>query len=236
MRKLFNLDNPFMQFMSRIADYFIVNLFMVLLSFPIITMGAAMTAGNKVMQDFQFDNEQPVVRSFFKSFARNFKQSTIVWLVVVLVALFLFGDMILVYAYVNGVFKLVMFALLGSASIMVLGTALFAFSLIARYENTLKQQLRNSVLLAIGHLPKTILLLLLYATPILLCILPEGEVATARMLATVMLVFSIFGFSLLANLQTHLLKPIFIKLEEKSKEPQQIEDTPAEEENQKVAP
>ena len=224
MRKFFNPDNPYMQFLARITDYFIVNLFMVLLSFPIITFGAAMTAGNKVMQDFQLDNEQPVVRSFFRSFARNFKQSTIVWLLVLLVALFLFGDLILVYVYINGIFKLIMFALLGSACIVVLGAALYAFSMIARYENTLKQHLRNSILLAIGYLPKTILLLALYAAPVLLCILPEEQDAIARMLATVMLVFSLFGFSLLVNLQTRLLKPILTKLEAAPATPQQVED------------
>lgn len=234
MRKLFNPDNPFMQFLTRIADYFIVNFFVVLLSFPIITMGAAITAANKVMQDFQFDNEQPVMRSFFKSFAQNFKQSTLVWLLVLLAALLLFGDLILVYVYVGGYFKLIMFALLGSACIVVLGAAFYAFSLIARYENTLKQHLRNSVLLAIGHLPKTILILLLYASPILLCLLPEGEEALARTLATVMVVFSIFGFSLLVHLQTRLLKPVLMKLEEKPEELPQIEDSSSEGENQEV--
>ncbi len=224
-----------MQFMTRIADYFIVNLFMVLLSFPIITFGAAITAGNKVMQDFQFDNEQPIVRSFFKSFARNFKQSTIVWLIVLLVALLLFGELILVYVYIGGTFKLIMFALLGSACIVVLGAALYAFSLIARYENTLKQHMRNSVLLAIGHLPKTILILLLYAAPVLLCILPEGEDAIARTLATVTLVLSVFGFSLLVHLQARLMKPILMKLEENPEESQQVEAVPAEE-DQGVTP
>ena len=237
MRKLLSLDNPFVQFMERIWDYCVINLLIALLSFPVITLGAAFTAGQKVMQDFMFDNEQPIVRSFFRSFARNFKQSTIVWLFALLAIGFFAFDAVLIYVFVGSALYLPFYLLLGSIAVVVFGSALYAFSLIARYENTLKQHLRNSVLLAIGYLPRTVVMVFFYILPILLCVL-SGVVdidAGMQMLATVTLVFVFFGFSILSFLQARLMKPVLMKLEKTPEDSQQTEDILTESEQQEIS-
>lgn len=236
MRKFFNPESPFMQFMARIADYFIINIFMVLCSLPIVTMGAAITATHKVMQNFQFDNDSPVARSFFRSFIQNFKQATVVWLLTLLAAVSLAGDALLVYLYAGELLALPLYVLVGSGVVVLLGAASYAFSLIARYENTLKQHLRNSILLAIGHLPKTVVMVALYALPVLLCLAPETTDAKLDMLTTVTLSFSFFGFTLLFYLQARLMKPVLVMLERKPEETQQIEDVSSEDAPQEIAP
>ncbi len=235
MRRFFNPESPFMLFMARIADYFMVNIFMVLCSFPIVTLGAAFTAAHKVMQDIQFDNEQPIVRSFFRSFAQNFKQSTIVWLLTLLAAASLAGDALLIYLYAGETFALPLYVLVGSVSVVVLGSASYAFSLIARYDNTLKQHLRNSLLLSIGHLPKTVVMVALYAVPVLLCLAPETSNAKLDMLTTITLVFCFFGFSLLIYLQARLMKPVLVMLETKAEHAQLIEDASADDVPHEIA-
>ena len=44
MKSLFNLDNPVMQFLSRVADIMLLNMLTLVCSLPIITAGAALSA------------------------------------------------------------------------------------------------------------------------------------------------------------------------------------------------
>lgn len=210
--KIFSLDSPFFQFMEKVADYFIVNILTALLFLPVITGGAAITAAHKVMQNFASKNEQPIVRTYFKTFAAEFKQSTIVWLIVLGILGLLVGNIFLVYLNFSGNLAFFLYLALGIASVVFLGTAAFAFPMIARYENTLKQHLRNSLLLAIGNLPKTILMLALYAIPVAIL------VASVQIFFNTLFIWLLFGIALIINLETRIIFPIFQKLEDVSEE------------------
>ena len=51
-----------------------------------------MTALNYVVLKMVKNEEGYLTRSFFKSFKENFKQSTIIWLIMMVVGLLLYGD------------------------------------------------------------------------------------------------------------------------------------------------
>ena len=44
LRGLFDLDNPLMRFLSKVADLLVLNLLFLVCSIPVFTIGASMTA------------------------------------------------------------------------------------------------------------------------------------------------------------------------------------------------
>ena len=73
--KLFNADNPFNRFMSRVFDIITVNLLWLLLSLPVITIGASSIALYTMTLRMVRDEEGSLVKGFFKAFRDNFRQS-----------------------------------------------------------------------------------------------------------------------------------------------------------------
>ncbi len=217
MGKLFDLDNPFFQIMERVADFFILNILTVLCSIPLLTVGAALTAHHKVMQNLVMDFEQPVCKSYFGAFAGNFKQATLLWLITAVVIALIAADAFLIYLYLDGL-ALMLYVLLGVVSVIALGAACYGFALIARYENTLKQHLRNSIVLAVGNLPRTVLMLLLCA------IVPVLVLLSLDLSFNLLLILGTFGISLIVYAHTLILKPVFRMLEQANEEDDGPED------------
>ena len=206
MGKLFSLDSPFFRAMERVADFFILNILTILCSMPVFTAGAALTAHHKVMQSFVMDEEQSICKTYFRAFASNFKQATALWMITVALIAFFVVDIILIYLYLDGL-QLLLYALLAAIGVVAFGTACYAFPLIARYENSLKVHLHNSLVLAVGNLPRTVLMLLVYGIPLILAVF-----SLALFLNTLIL-WATFGFSIIIFLQAQIIKPVFVMLE-----------------------
>lgn len=210
MGKIFDLNSPFFRFMERVGDFIIVNILTILCSIPLVTAGAALTAHHKVMQNMVMDFDQPILKSYFRAFAKNFKQATAMWLITAAVLALAAFDIFLVYLYLDGI-AMMLYVLLGIISAIACGASCYAFALIARYENTFKQHLKNSVILAVGNLPKTLLLLLVG-------VLAVGVVVLSFFTSLNILLIMVFiGISLVVYTQTLILKPIFGMLEQTSK-------------------
>ena len=95
--KFLNIDSPFMQFLGKAADLMWVNILCLLLCLPIFTAGAALTAMHYVCLKIVRDEECYITKAFFKSFKENFVQSTLEW-IIMLVMIFIFaGDFYLFY-------------------------------------------------------------------------------------------------------------------------------------------
>ena len=95
MGKIFDLDSPVMRFLSRMADLMILNLLMTVCCLPVFTIGAANTAMHYVMLKMVRGEEGYIVKDFFKSFKMNFKQATVIWLIMILFILVFAGDYII---------------------------------------------------------------------------------------------------------------------------------------------
>ena len=85
MGRLFNMDNPFFRFMGKMVDVLWLNIIWLVFSLPIVTIGASTTAMICVMMKVVRDREGYIWRDFWKSFKINFKQSTIMWIGIILV-------------------------------------------------------------------------------------------------------------------------------------------------------
>lgn len=97
-------NQPLSRFFSRMADLFILSLFWLATSWPIVTIGASTTALFYVCFRMWRREEGGLWKTYIKSFKENFKQATFIWLLY----LFLVLDVCLIgYSlYQNGVFQL----------------------------------------------------------------------------------------------------------------------------------
>lgn len=164
MGKLFDLDSPIMRFLSRMADMIILNILMMICCIPIITVGAAYTAMHYVLLKMVRDEEGYLIRGFFKSFVQNFKQATVIWLFMLLVILVFAGDWLIFRASAD-TFPRALVIGVAAIGIIVLMVAVYVFPLLARFDNSIKNTVHNATLLALGNLPKTLLMIVIYAMP-----------------------------------------------------------------------
>ena len=207
MHNLFHYENPFIQFLVRVGDLMILNLLFILCSLPVVTLGASLTAMHRVTQNMLFEQEEPIIKSFFRAFRQNFKQSTLAWLVELVVIVSLACDVLLVMAYFDGGLAKAMYILVAVLAILVAGVFSYLMPLIARYENGTRQQVNNAVVLAIIKLPKTLLLMLLNLLPVILLLI------SVPVFVQTLIFWVIIGFAFVSFLTSSILKPVFQQLE-----------------------
>lgn len=210
MKNFFNLENPVIQFLARVGDLMCMNALFLICSIPIFTIGASAAALHKVTQEIACDEDQGILKTFFKAFRSNFKQATVSWLLVLVFFAGIGCNLLLVQTFCTGTLSMVLRCLLGAASILVLAEASFLFPLIVRYDNTLREHAVNAGILAVVKLPRTIALVLLNLLPVLIFMIsPKTFLET--------LVFWLaLGFGFSSYLGSILLVPVFKELENPS--------------------
>lgn len=207
MRGIFNLDSPVMQFLSRMADLMILNILFIVCSLPVITIGASLAAMHRVTQNMVFEQGEGVAKAFFRAFRQNFRQATIVWLAALVLAASLICDFFLIMANLGGSTANVMYGVLVILAVLVFGVFSYIMPLIARYENTLRQQLTNALVLTLIKLPKTLLLIVLNLLPVILFL------AVPPIFAQSLILWVLLGFALMSFLGSCLLKKVFREME-----------------------
>ena len=212
MNRILDRNNSFFMTLERMANFCILNVLTLFCCVPIITAGASITAGYKVMQCFLIDGEQPIVKTFFQSFRSNFWQSTGLWLIALFILTFLGFDVMIVYLHFQQGMNIVMYIILGIIGFMVLGTVAYAFALIARYENTFRGHFDNALYLVFRMLPRTFAMVVLAVSPVLIFVCsPVVFIFTLPL-------WVLIGVSSIVYLETRLLMPVFALLEEDSEE------------------
>ena len=169
--KLFNLDSPVMVFLTKVANLMILNLLTIICCIPIITVGPAVTALYYVTIKMARGDEPYIVKSYFKSFKDNFKQATILWSVMLALIIVLILDWEVVVLMMSGTGAKIMKVVLGVVTIFFVMTALYIFPVLSRFENTIKQTVKNAFLISIMSLPKTVVIILIHLLPLGLLLL-----------------------------------------------------------------
>lgn len=177
----FHSDNPFFKMVGKMLDCAWASLLWFVCSIPIFTIGASTTAlyytANKCLR-----NDRGYVASeFFAAFRSNFKQSTIVWLII-----------LVIYAVsVIDFFIMKLFAAAGEAIgslsvvfvvfvLFVMMWSFYVFPYIARFANTTKNVCRITIYMALSNFPWTMALtvlflgmcLVLYTAPLTALLMP----------------------------------------------------------------
>lgn len=169
MGKVFNIDSPVMNFLGRVADLMWLNVLTLIFCIPVITAGASLTAMNYVLLKIVRKEEGYITKSFFKSFKQNFKQATVCWLIMLAVIGIIYVDY-RVIGQTEGNFRTVMFIMVVAASLVAAFAGVYVFPVLSRYDNTVVNTFKNSFLLSIVNVPKTIafIVILLVSTVLML--------------------------------------------------------------------
>lgn len=207
MGRFFNLDSPLMQFLSKMADLMILNVITLLLCIPIITAGDAVCALYYMTIKMVKGEECYIIRGYFKSFRDNFRQATILWIISILLGLILAGDF-LILRNTSFSFGDVMMVLIMVVAIIYLFTMIYLFPVLSRFENSVKNTIKNSFLMSVLNLPKTILLFLINLAPVVLLLVTFQAMPFLIM----------FGFSVPAYVCSMLFVKIFKRFEPEEEE------------------
>lgn len=201
MEALFSPDSTFMKAMSRIGDLLMLNFFFLITSLPVFTIGASVTALYTVCFRLGTDRESGVIRSYFRAFRDNFKQGTILWLIVLLCGVTALMNTLVFYA-MSGMLRyaFVLFAIL---FVLVLLTAGYLFPLLSQFSNDIPSTLKNALILSMGYLPRSVVIAGLNVFPFVLM----GFNLYAFLKAG--FVWAALYFSAAAYANTLLLKKVF---------------------------
>lgn len=170
MGRLFSLDSPVMIFLSRVADLLLLNLLVLIMCIPVITIGAAFTGMHYVLLKMARNEEGYIIQPFFKSFKENFKQATIVWLIILVFFTIFIVDILIINN--SGIqFAAWLGIVLIAVGILAIMTIIYIFPLIARFRNTIRGTFKNALFMSILSFPKTILMIVIYIIPIVIIFL-----------------------------------------------------------------
>ncbi|MFQ9985021.1 MAG: YesL family protein [Lachnospiraceae bacterium] len=167
MNSFFNYDGPFFTVLNRISDLIILNLLYVLCCIPIVTIGAATTALYYVTIKMSQNEDAYIARSFFKAFRQNFRQSTIIWLIMLLFGAVVAVDLYCVF-YVDFGFNDFALPIVFLLTLIYLMLLVFLFPLQCKFENKIKYTFKNALILSLRHLPFTVLFIACLVGEILL--------------------------------------------------------------------
>ncbi len=195
MGGLFNMDGPFYKLGTLIFDMLLLNLIWLIFSLPIFTIGASTTALFYVCGKKVNSKDGYLFKDFWKSFKMNFKQSTIVWLIIMLVGFILYIDFksINLMEGLNKYF----FVLLLVVGFETLITIIYIFPVLSKFYIKTSNLIRTSFFMANKHLLTTISCILLIFLDVFLVIKVSF--------------FMLFMFSAYAYSVSFLFKRVFDK-------------------------
>lgn len=183
----FNLDNAFFTALGKLIDSVWVSILWIVCCIPVITIGASTSALYYTVHKSIRSSRGYTTRNFFSAFKNSFKQATLSWLVWLVVTLVLAADSLIMWEVLQsgnamGIFFYFFLVVIVFAVIW----AAYIFPYAARFENTAKITLKNSLLFAVCYPHWSLLLFLIIAVgvflawllPFLVIILPAVEFLT----------------------------------------------------------
>lgn len=203
MEKFFDSNNPLMVFLSRLVDLAVLNILTVCTSVLIVTAGGAMTAMNNVLLHLVRGDETYVTRMFWTSFKKNFRQGIPEGLLVLAASVITFVDIWALHGSDSKAATLVMIMITIIAMFLAV-TFVYMFALQSRYENTVRGTIANAFRLAIGNLPKTAAMIVIWLVWVLILVYLHRAAPAF---------FMIYGLTLPGYLCAMLYNGVFNNLE-----------------------
>ena len=160
---MFSPDSKFMEIFGRITDLVLLNLLFMITCLPIFTIGAATTALYTMCFQLMREEYSGIIKTYFKAFRDNFKQATLLWMLLVLII----GPGLYYFYVLFSLDSLLrylgfLFVILGLLSAM---TASYVFPWISQFENNTAQALRNALILSVSRLPRSAAILVINLMP-----------------------------------------------------------------------
>ena len=163
MNHLFNLDGPVLQFINKIVYSVYLNILWFLCFIPVITVGASTTALFYVTLKIAKNEEGNITKAFFHSFRQNFRQGTLIWLILLAAGIILGVDgYVLYHMRFENLFWTLCTAVFCVAAIAYAIVLMYIFPLLARFDNTTGAMFKNALFIGVRFLFCTVLMAAVY--------------------------------------------------------------------------
>ena len=204
MNHLINPENPVFSFITKVTYSAYLNILWFLCCLPVVTAGASTAALYYVTLKMAKNEEGNLTKSFFHSFRQNFKQGTVIGLILLALGILLGADgYVLYHIHFSNAFWTVITAIFFVAAAAYFIILLYIFPLLARFKNTTAAMFKNSVILGMRFLLCTVLMAAIH-------------VFMAFLIIRIFTPAIIFGEGLCALLSSYLLANILLLCQEQS--------------------
>ena len=184
--------------LTHIFDFILLNILWLLTSIPIVTLGTATAALYSVMMSVVEKKEGYIIKDYWKAFCRNFKQSTVVWIPLLFLGACLWFDLTLI-GVVPGLFRQIGTVVLGAVLIFYFMECIFVFPLIAKFENSTGNMIKNALLIPVSRLPYALMILFMTGAAIIVTFLNQRTIMIGAV------IWSAIGVSVLSYANSLLL-------------------------------
>ena len=152
-----NNDSPIFVFIHNLVDFVVLNVLFLLLCLPIFTIGASLTALHSITLKEARGEGPAMLRGFLSAFKANIRRATPMFLIYAAAGGIL--SFSAVFWFNVGGFGFVVAALMAVGFIALLLSFLYAFALLARFENSAKATMLNGLYIAATNIGHTLALL-----------------------------------------------------------------------------
>ncbi len=215
---IFKYDSPLMSFLNTVFDLMFLNILCFVCCIPIITIGPALAAKYDVAMRIVRKEEPTIFRPFFRAFKNNFKQSIIIWSVLLVACFLLFIDWNWIFQ--NGIGNVSPFYLMAAiiTTLIVSFIIMTIFPIIARFQVTIKEAFKTSVLFSMVYFLGLLSVSIISVFSVYLCIKYMRFLPLVVVVSHVIIVFCL----------CLILVRGFSRLEEKYADPESSEEDEAE--------
>ena len=170
-RNLLRPDSGLMITMSQLTDTIFLSLFWILGCLPVVTIGASCAALYDAAYRGFRQGEKHSWQRFWRVFRENWKGGLVPTVLFLILLSLLVRGLVLVWnAAAMGEISWMLFSAAALLGILALGILSLTFPILSRFENSLGVLLKNTVLLGIAYLPRTLALGIVNAAAIFLCV------------------------------------------------------------------
>ncbi len=194
----FNVESSLYRITTLLSQFIFLNILYLICCLPIITIGTATSALFEVTTRYADQESGYLVKDFFFALKNSFKKGTIIFLFFLIPMTTLIFSSIFWFS-LQTLLATVIGVLASLFSIYLFLSMLFGFSLIGRYDNNIRQIIKNALLLPVSNPLKSSGLLLIPLTMLCLSIV----------LNSFKLFLILFGFSFCAYCSGFLFLSIY---------------------------
>ena len=210
---IFEEGSPVQRFLNKMADLLILNIITMLMCLPIITAGAALTAMHYVLLKMVRGEEGYILKSFFRSFKREFRQATVLWILYVALAALMASNLVLVLQG-SGRYPIWLPSSIVVVAVLELMFMIYTFAMLSRFDDTIYHTLLNAVTLTFAELPRSLEMAVITIIPL---------IAFFRV-SILLPVLILFGLSVPGYACAMIYDPVFRKIEKQIWEEENAED------------
>ena len=162
--KFLQYDSPFMTRFRKVVDYFLLGILWIVACVPLVTFGAATTAMLMTAEYNVREDGGKMFLTFWKYFGKEFKKSTILWLIQIpILAVLVFYSVLVFKSEILLFLKILSYAIIG----LVFAWLQLWLAYESKFEDNLKTVMINSLRITLANVGPSVLMVLCTAVFVL---------------------------------------------------------------------